>query len=179
MPGSSRVWHLSLLCKNCDDNVLAVKTDPFYFGWNVLLTFLWLLWKHHHIIVIILSGEWGFEWCDENFLNFMKVEICFCERSDGAMKFPIFCESLSLLLWSFKWYDEIIFPNFVKVEICIFGNGHYMFVSDEEEGRSSHLLFTLHVYQYRIEKANQAGLPGGELSSFCFCSAQLLVRIAQ
>ncbi|KAK3093323.1 hypothetical protein FSP39_014094 [Pinctada imbricata] len=32
--------------------------------------------------------------------------------------------------------------------------------TDEEEGRSSHLLFTLHVYQYRIEKANQAGLPG-------------------
>ncbi|XP_033736356.1 kinesin-like protein KIF26B isoform X2 [Pecten maximus] len=31
---------------------------------------------------------------------------------------------------------------------------------DEEESRSSHLLFTLHVYQYRIEKANQAGLPG-------------------
>ncbi|ESO85460.1 hypothetical protein LOTGIDRAFT_107821 [Lottia gigantea] len=31
----------------------------------------------------------------------------------------------------------------------------------EEDGRSSHLLFTLHVYQYRIEKANRAGLPGG------------------
>ncbi|KAK6182781.1 hypothetical protein SNE40_010389 [Patella caerulea] len=30
----------------------------------------------------------------------------------------------------------------------------------EEDGRSSHLLFTLHVYQYRIEKANRAGLPG-------------------
>lgn len=33
--------------------------------------------------------------------------------------------------------------------------------SDDEDIRSSHLLFTLHVYQYRIEKANQAGLPGG------------------
>ncbi|KAK3578712.1 hypothetical protein CHS0354_008571 [Potamilus streckersoni] len=32
--------------------------------------------------------------------------------------------------------------------------------ADEDEGRSSHLLFTLHVYQYRIEKANKAGLPG-------------------
>ncbi|WAR19363.1 KI26A-like protein [Mya arenaria] len=30
----------------------------------------------------------------------------------------------------------------------------------EEESRSSHLLFTLHVYQYRIEKENKAGLPG-------------------
>ncbi|XP_053396929.1 kinesin-like protein KIF26B isoform X2 [Mercenaria mercenaria] len=30
----------------------------------------------------------------------------------------------------------------------------------EEESRSSHLLFTLHVYQYRIEKENRAGLPG-------------------
>ncbi|XP_076464900.1 uncharacterized protein LOC143296727 [Babylonia areolata] len=31
---------------------------------------------------------------------------------------------------------------------------------EEEEGRCSHLLFTLNVYQYRIEKANRAGLPG-------------------
>ncbi|XP_070179589.1 kinesin-like protein KIF26B isoform X2 [Littorina saxatilis] len=31
---------------------------------------------------------------------------------------------------------------------------------DEDEARSSHLLFTLNVYQYRIEKANRAGLPG-------------------
>lgn len=31
---------------------------------------------------------------------------------------------------------------------------------DDEELRSSHIVFTLHVYQYRIEKANQAGLPG-------------------
>ncbi|GAB1604540.1 kinesin-like protein KIF26B [Argonauta hians] len=30
----------------------------------------------------------------------------------------------------------------------------------EEELRQSHLLFTLHVYQYRVEKANKAGLPG-------------------
>ncbi|XP_041353200.1 kinesin-like protein KIF26B [Gigantopelta aegis] len=30
----------------------------------------------------------------------------------------------------------------------------------EDDGRSSHVLFTLHVYQYRIEKANRAGLPG-------------------
>ena len=35
----------------------------------------------------------------------------------------------------------------------------------EDEGRSSHLLFTLHVYQYRIEKQeNKAGLPGGNLT---------------
>ncbi|XP_025104476.1 kinesin-like protein KIF26A isoform X2 [Pomacea canaliculata] len=32
--------------------------------------------------------------------------------------------------------------------------------ADEDEARSSHLLFTLNVYQYRIEKANKAGLPG-------------------
>ncbi|XP_062588901.1 kinesin-like protein KIF26B isoform X4 [Saccostrea cucullata] len=32
---------------------------------------------------------------------------------------------------------------------------------EDEELRSSHIVFTLHVYQYRIEKANQAGLPGG------------------
>ncbi|CAI9734877.1 kinesin KIF26B isoform X2 [Octopus vulgaris] len=32
--------------------------------------------------------------------------------------------------------------------------------SDEEELRHSHLLFTLHVYQYRVEKANKSGLPG-------------------
>ncbi|XP_052058492.1 uncharacterized protein LOC127698847 isoform X2 [Mytilus californianus] len=30
----------------------------------------------------------------------------------------------------------------------------------EDDGQSSHMLFTIHVYQYRIEKANQAGLPG-------------------
>nr|KAG5702101.1 hypothetical protein BaRGS_010367 [Batillaria attramentaria] len=32
--------------------------------------------------------------------------------------------------------------------------------ADEDEARCSHLLFTLNVYQYRIEKANRAGLPG-------------------
>ncbi|GFO04781.1 kinesin-like protein kif26a-like [Plakobranchus ocellatus] len=33
--------------------------------------------------------------------------------------------------------------------------------ADEDEARSSHLLFTLNVYQYRIEKAStKAGLPG-------------------
>lgn len=37
--------------------------------------------------------------------------------------------------------------------------------ADDEELRSSHIVFTLHVYQYRIEKANQAGLPGGRLTS--------------
>lgn len=37
--------------------------------------------------------------------------------------------------------------------------------AEEEELRSSHIVFTLHVYQYRIEKANQAGLPGGKSSS--------------
>ncbi|KAK0042542.1 kinesin-like protein KIF26A, partial [Biomphalaria pfeifferi] len=32
----------------------------------------------------------------------------------------------------------------------------------EDEGRSSNILFTLNVYQYRIEKSNtKAGLPGG------------------
>ena len=36
----------------------------------------------------------------------------------------------------------------------------------EDEGRSSHLLFTLHVYQYRIEKENKAGLPGGNISDY-------------
>ncbi|XP_071162087.1 kinesin-like protein KIF26A isoform X1 [Mytilus edulis] len=30
----------------------------------------------------------------------------------------------------------------------------------DDDGQSSHMLFTIHVYQYRIEKANQAGLPG-------------------
>ena len=45
--------------------------------------------------------------------------------------------------------------------------------STEEEGRSSHLLFTLHVYQYRIEKANRAGLPGGE----CFGSCDWLLLL--
>lgn len=37
----------------------------------------------------------------------------------------------------------------------------YLFIFSEEDGQSSHMLFTLHVYQYRIEKANQAGIPGG------------------
>ncbi|KAL8572386.1 hypothetical protein ACOMHN_023155 [Nucella lapillus] len=32
--------------------------------------------------------------------------------------------------------------------------------TDEDEARCSHLLFTLNVYQYRIEKTNRAGLPG-------------------
>ena len=40
------------------------------------------------------------------------------------------------------------------------------FLFPEDEGRSSHLLFTLHVYQYRIEKQeNKAGLPGGNFFS--------------
>ncbi|KAM6171442.1 kinesin-like protein KIF26A isoform 2-T2 [Erethizon dorsatum] len=31
----------------------------------------------------------------------------------------------------------------------------------EDRGRSSHLLFTLHVYQYRVEKCGQGGMSGG------------------
>ncbi|KAM5274620.1 kinesin-like protein KIF26A isoform 2-T2 [Ctenodactylus gundi] len=31
----------------------------------------------------------------------------------------------------------------------------------EDVGRSSHLLFTLHVYQYRVEKSGQGGMSGG------------------
>lgn len=33
--------------------------------------------------------------------------------------------------------------------------------SGEDGGRSSHLLFTLHVYQYRVEKCGQGGMSGG------------------
>ena len=47
-------------------------------------------------------------------------------------------------------------------------------VSDEDEARCSHLLFTLNVYQYRIEKANRAGLPGGEYSHYT--SSLVLLR---
>lgn len=49
--------------------------------------------------------------------------------------------------------------KYIRYIFCVFA------ISDEEESRSSHLLFTLHIYQYRIEKANQAGLPGGEYVS--------------
>lgn len=35
------------------------------------------------------------------------------------------------------------------------------------------MLFTIHVYQYRIEKANQAGLPGGKV--FCFALGSFLL----
>uniref|UniRef100_A0A8C2VD79 Kinesin family member 26A n=1 Tax=Chinchilla lanigera TaxID=34839 RepID=A0A8C2VD79_CHILA len=31
----------------------------------------------------------------------------------------------------------------------------------EDRGRSSHLLFTLHIYQYRVEKCGQGGMSGG------------------
>ena len=89
------------------------------------------------------------------------------EGSNGAMKFCLNFVKVEIV--EIVKFCKIV--NFVKVEILwnlLFGNEHCMFVSDEEEGRSSHLLFTLHVYQYRIEKANQAGLPGGESSSFRF-----------
>jgi hypothetical protein len=43
-------------------------------------------------------------------------------------------------------------------------------VISEEESRSSHLLFTLHVYQYRVEKENRAGLPGGKLLYLSYIS---------
>ncbi|XP_076014601.1 kinesin-like protein KIF26A [Genypterus blacodes] len=33
--------------------------------------------------------------------------------------------------------------------------------ADEEERRNSHMLFTLHVYQYRMEKSGKAGMSGG------------------
>lgn len=45
--------------------------------------------------------------------------------------------------------------------VCLSDTWPYLPVADEDEARSSHLLFTLNVYQYRIEKANKAGLPGG------------------
>ncbi|XP_038865002.1 kinesin-like protein KIF26A [Salvelinus namaycush] len=33
--------------------------------------------------------------------------------------------------------------------------------SDEEERRNSHMLFTLHIYQYRMEKSGKGGMSGG------------------
>ena len=42
-------------------------------------------------------------------------------------------------------------------------NQLFVYYFTEDEGRSSHLLFTIHVYQYRIEKENKAGLPGGNV----------------
>lgn len=41
---------------------------------------------------------------------------------------------------------------------------HCLYIT-EEDGQASHMLFTVHVYQYRIEKANQAGIPGGRYYS--------------
>jgi hypothetical protein len=50
------------------------------------------------------------------------------------------------------------------------------FAEAEDDARNSHLLFTIHVYQYRVEKTNQ-GENGGMWQTSCYyrkCSESLL-----